>query len=37
MPVARMGFALKPSGFFTQNPALDVPVSTSSGHCADHC
>ena len=37
MPVARMGFALKPSGFFTQNPALDVPVATSSGHCAGHC
>ncbi len=37
MPVARMGFALKPSGFFTQNPALDVPVATSAGHCAGHC
>ncbi len=25
MPVERVGFALKPVGFFTQNPALDVP------------
>jgi primary-amine oxidase len=32
MPVARIGFALKPNGFFDQNPALDVPLSES-----DHC
>ncbi len=25
MPVAHAGFMLKPSGFFTQNPAMDVP------------
>ena len=25
MPVERVGFTLKPVGFFTQNPALDVP------------
>ena len=37
MPVARMGFALKPSGFFTQNPALDVPVATSPGRSHGHC
>jgi primary-amine oxidase len=27
MPVERAGFALKPSGFFGANPALDVPPS----------
>lgn len=27
MPVASLGFALKPDGFFDQNPALDVPPS----------
>ena len=32
MPVSRMGFALKPVGFFTRNPALDVPPSTPH-HC----
>jgi primary-amine oxidase len=32
MPVERIGFALKPAGFFDQNPALDVPPSPSS-HC----
>jgi primary-amine oxidase len=32
MPVARIGFALKPNGFFDQNPALDVPLSEG-----DHC
>jgi primary-amine oxidase len=25
MPVERVGFALKPVGFFDRNPALDVP------------
>ena len=36
MPVARMGFALKPVGFFTRNPALDVPPSTPHGcHTCD--
>ena len=33
MPVARMGFALKPAGFFVRNPSLDVPPS-APGHCA---
>ncbi|MCT9870414.1 primary-amine oxidase [Paenarthrobacter aurescens] len=37
MPVARMGFALKPSGFFTQSPAIDVPPSEAVGHCEGHC
>lgn len=32
MPVARIGFSLKPNGFFDQNPALDVPLSEG-----DHC
>jgi len=27
MPVERVGFTLKPSGFFDRNPALDVPPS----------
>ena len=31
MPVARLGFFLKPNGFFTSNPALDVPPSEP--HC----
>ena len=33
MPVATIGFALKPSGFFDHNPALDVPPSMGD-HCA---
>jgi primary-amine oxidase len=33
MPVHRIGFALKPSGFFDRNPALDVPPPTSH-HCS---
>jgi len=32
MPVARCGFALKPTGFFDRNPALDVPPPPG-GHC----
>jgi primary-amine oxidase len=32
MPVARCGFALKPTGFFDRNPALDVPPP-AGGHC----
>jgi primary-amine oxidase len=31
MPVARIGFELKPWGFFDQSPALDVPPSTPDG------
>ena len=31
MPVDRIGFMLKPSGFFDRNPALDVP-SAPHGH-----
>lgn len=31
MPVERIGFALKPFGFFRRNPALDVPASRSCG------
>jgi primary-amine oxidase len=34
MPVATIGFHLKPVGFFERNPALDVPPSTPhAGHC----
>ncbi len=32
MPVTSIGFKLKPSGFFDQNPALDVPPSHGT-HC----
>jgi primary-amine oxidase len=35
MPVASLGFMLKPVGFFDRNPALDVPPSV--GHSAAHC
>ena len=31
MPVAHIGFKLKPVGFFDGNPALDMPVPAS--HC----
>jgi len=31
MPVARCGFTLKPTGFFSRNPTLDVPPA--SKHC----
>lgn len=34
MPVAMIGFTLRPMGFFTRNPALDVPPSEPrDGHC----
>ena len=33
MPVDRLGFSMKPYGFFDQNPALDVP-RPKSGHCS---
>jgi primary-amine oxidase len=36
MPVDRVGFALKPVGFFDRNPALDVPEGSGSG-AAGHC
>jgi primary-amine oxidase len=29
MPVERVGFALRPAGFFTRNPALDLPAATA--------
>lgn len=32
MPVAGIGFKLKPSGFSDRNPALDVPPSHGA-HC----
>ncbi|UDY24805.1 primary-amine oxidase [Nocardioides sp. Kera G14] len=37
MPVAYIGFHLKPVGFFDGNPALDLPPSTpAGGHCSMH-
>jgi primary-amine oxidase len=33
MPVERIGFALRPSGFFARNPALRVPPSEAKDHC----
>lgn len=33
MPVAYSGFTLKPVGFFTANPAMDVPPSHRSPSC----
>jgi primary-amine oxidase len=36
MPVAYLSFALKPSGFFDRNPALDVPPASTHGDaCCD--
>lgn len=32
-PVVTSGFALKPEGFFSENPALDVPPATSKMSC----
>jgi primary-amine oxidase len=32
MPVVRIGFALKPDGFFDRNPALDVPPPAQCHH-----
>ena len=32
MPCDTMTVSLKPSGFFEQNPALDVPQSTQKGN-----
>ena len=34
MPVERVGFALRPVGFFARNPAMRVPPSQAKGH---HC
>ena len=37
-PVARIGFMLKPAGFFDKNPGLDVPRPTRHGAGgASHC
>ncbi len=36
MPVARIGFELKPWGFFARNPALDVPPSEPAGGGSCH-
>lgn len=34
MPVHKMGFMLKPDGFFESNPAMDLPPSESDGTCS---
>ena len=34
MPVHRIGFMLKPDGFFESNPAMDLPPSESHGSCS---
>jgi len=37
MPVATIGFMLKPNGFFDENPALDVPpTEPGAGHSCCH-
>jgi primary-amine oxidase len=36
MPVATIGFMLKPTGFFDRNPALDSPRPMHHGACAEH-
>jgi primary-amine oxidase len=36
MPVQYTGFALKPTGFFDGNPALDLPDPESLGHRGHH-
>jgi primary-amine oxidase len=35
MPVGKIGFMLKPNGFFDRNPALDVPAPAGH-HCGTH-
>ena len=37
MPVSRIGFMLKPNGFFARNPALDVPPPPGHGEGHSHC
>jgi primary-amine oxidase len=37
MPTAYIGFMLKPLGFFTANPALDVPPSTKAAKAGGGC
>jgi primary-amine oxidase len=36
MPVSRIGFMLKPTGFFDGNPALDLPPSHDHASCQHH-
>ena len=35
-PVHRSGFKLRPSGFFSHNPALDLPAPDHCAHDMDH-
>jgi primary-amine oxidase len=32
MPTAHIGFTLKPNGFFSENPANDLPPSATQSH-----
>ena len=34
MPVHKIGFMLKPDGFFHSNPAMDLPPSESHESCS---
>jgi primary-amine oxidase len=36
MPVSSIGFLLRPDGFFTRNPALDLPPPELTGHAREH-
>jgi primary-amine oxidase len=36
MPVGKIGFMLKPNGFFDRNPALDVPAPPRHNCSAAH-
>jgi primary-amine oxidase len=35
MPVERLGFSLKPNGFFDRNPAIDVPSAPGNTQCGN--
>jgi primary-amine oxidase len=35
MPVTKIGFHLKPAGFFDANPAVDLPAPAAN--CEHHC
>ena len=37
MPVDKIGFHLKPAGFFDRNPAMDVPVQDAIADQGGHC
>ncbi len=37
MPVETVGFVLKPCGFFTQNPGMDLPPAPDAGSKEHAC